>query len=183
LVTNAPPMNILFFLIVMLGLPFLMSAMRNSPWALVLAFVYTGFVGWTLGPILNFYIKEFANGPQMIMTALGSTGVIFLVLSAIALKPSRDFSHWGHFLFIGVIVVMVAFVLNYFFLKLPALQLAISAVIAFISGGYIMYQTNMIVKGGETNYVMATVVIFVSLVNIFLFILQMLSLFGGGGRR
>ncbi len=175
---NAAPVNIFLFLVVAIGFPFLLNAVRNSPWALVLTFAYTGFVGWSLGPILNFYIKTFSNGPSLIMMALGSTGLIFLGLSAFAMNTKRDFSHWGRFLMVGVIVAVVAMVAN-IFLKMPALQLAISVIFALISGAYIMYMTNQIIQGGERNYVIATVVLYVSLVNIFLTILQLLGMFGG----
>lgn len=176
---NANFVNIWLMLLVIIGFPFLLQSMRNSPFAIVITFAYTGFIGWYLGPILNMYIKNFTNGSELIMMALGATGIIFLVLSTIALKPSRDFSHWGKFLGIGVIVAIVAMVVNMFFIQLPMLQMGISLIFAFISGGYIMYITNQIIQGGETSYVMATVVIFVSLVNIFLFLLQFLGMFGG----
>ena len=97
---NAPAMNIWLSLVVMLGFPFLLQATRNSVWGLVFTFAYTGFIGWMIGPILNFYLTEFTNGAQLIMMAAGSTGLIFLTLSAIAMSPSRDFSSWGKFLMI-----------------------------------------------------------------------------------
>ena len=180
---NATFVNIWLALAVIIGFPFLLNKMRNSPMAIVLAFAYTGFLGWYIGPVLNMYIKSFSNGSELIMMALGSTGLIFLILSSIALKPSRNFSHWGRFLFIGISVAFVAMLVNVFFLHLPMLQLGISVVFAFISGGYIMYMTNSIIHGGETNYIVATVVIFVSLMNIFLTLLQVFALFGGSSRN
>ncbi|MDO8953431.1 MAG: Bax inhibitor-1 family protein [Gammaproteobacteria bacterium] len=178
---NASFVNIWMALIVFLGFPFVLNMVRDSPLALVLTFVYTGFVGWYIGPILNLYIKEFSNGSELIMTALGSTGLIFLILSAISMNTKRDYSSWGKFLAIGVIVGIVAMITN-IFLKMPMLQLGMSVIFAFISGGYIMYQTNMIVRGGETNYVIATVVLYVSLINIFLTLLQILGMFSGNRR-
>jgi modulator of FtsH protease len=144
----------------------------------VLTFAYTGFIGWYLGPILNMYIHNFSNGGQLIMMALGSTGLIFLILSAIAMNPNRDFTSMGTFLMVGVIMAVIAMVVN-LFLHLPALQLAISVVFALISGGFIMYETNQIIRGGETNYLVATVTLYVSIINIFLTLLQLLGMFSG----
>ncbi|MDF2940383.1 MAG: hypothetical protein K0R66_1025 [Gammaproteobacteria bacterium] len=178
---NAGFVNIWLALAIFIGFPFILNMTKDSPLAIVLTFAYTGFVGWYIGPILNLYINEFSNGSELIMTALGSTGLIFLVLSAIGMSAKRDFSSWGKFLFVGVIVAMVAAIAN-IFLKMPALYLGVSVIFALISGAYIMYQTNMIVRGGETNYVTATVVLYVSLVNIFLTLLQILGMFGGDRR-
>ena len=178
-IENAGFVNIWVALIVMIGFPFLLSAVRESPLALVLTFAYTGFIGWYIGPILNFYIENFSNGPQLIAMALGGTGLIFLVLSALSMNPAKDYSGWGRFLMVGVIVAFIASLLNVFLFKLPILQLGVSVIFSFISGGYIMYQTNAIVRGGEKNYVVATVVLYVSLVNIFLTLLQILGMFGG----
>lgn len=177
--TNAGPVNIFIMLIVMIGFPFLLNAIQNSAWAIPVTFLYTGFIGWTLGPILNFYIKDFSNGPSLIMLALGSTGLIFLILSALALNPKRDFTGIGSFLTVGIIIAFVASLLNIFLFHVPALQLAISVIFALISGGYILYTTNSIVHGGCNNYIIATVMLYVSLVNIFLTMLQLLSIFGG----
>lgn len=182
IVQNAGFVNIWVMLIVMIGFPFLLQATRNSPIALPLTFAYTGFIGWYLGPILNLYIQNFSNGSELIMMALGATGGIFLVLSALSLNVSKDFSHWGRFLTVGIIIAFVASLINIFFLKLPMMQLAVSVVFAFISGGFIMWQTNAIVRGGETNYVTATVMLYVSLINIFLTLLQILGMFGGDRR-
>ena len=179
IVANAGFVNIWLALVVIIGFPFLLNAFRNSPVAIILTFAYTGFIGWYIGPVLNFYIKTFSNGSELIMLALGSTGLIFLILSAIAMRPTANYAHWGRFLFIGVIVAFIAALVNMFFLHLPMLQLGISVIFSLISGGYIMYMTNAIVRGGETNYVVATVVIFVSLINIFMTLLQLLAMFGG----
>ncbi len=176
---NAAPVNTWLFLLVIIGFPFALNATRNSPIALVLTFIYTGFIGWSIGPILNFYIESYSNGPQLIMMALGSTGLIFLLLSAISMNPAKDYSGWGRFIMVGVIVAFVASLLNIFLFKLPVLQLAISVIFSFISGAYIMYETNAIVRGGERNYIIATVVLYVSLVNIFLTLLQILGMMGG----
>ncbi len=176
---NAAPMNIVLMLVVVIGFPFLLQATKNSPLGVVFTFAYTGFIGWMLGPILNMYIANFSNGSEIIMMALGSTGLIFLGLSAFALNTKRNFSHWGRMLFIGMIVAFVASLLNIFLFKIPAFQLAISVLFSIVSAGYIMYQTNAIVHGGEKNYLVATVVLYVSIINIFLTLLQLLSLFAG----
>ena len=178
-VQNSSFVNIWLALIVIIGFPFLLQATKNSPLGLILTFAYTGFIGWYIGPVLNFYISNFSNGSQLIMLALGGTGLIFLALSLFSLNPNKDFSSWGRFLTIGVVIAFVLALVNMFFFKLPMLQVAVSIAFSFISGGYIMYQTNMIVRGGETNYLVATVVLYVSLVNIFLTLLQILGMFGG----
>ncbi len=176
---NAGFVNIWVMLIVMIGFPFILQRVKDSPIGLLLTFAYTGFIGWYIGPILNMYLHNFSNGGQLITMALGGTGLIFLLLSLLSLNPNKDYSGWGRHLVIGAVVVMVAMLLNVFFFKLPMFQLGISIVFSFISGGFIMYQTNMIVRGGETNYITATVVLYVSLVNIFLTLLQILGMFGG----
>lgn len=177
--TNAAPLNIWAMLIGSFGLLFGIMFTRNSPVGIILTFLFTAFQGWVLGPILNFYIHEFSNGGQLIMTALGSTGVIFLVLSGIAMNPARDFSHWGRFLMIGLIVAIVASLLNMFWLKMPGMQIAMSLIFTFIFGGFILYDTNRIVRGGETNYVMATVALYLDILNLFLNLLQLLAMFSG----
>lgn len=174
----APLINPIMTLVVYFVLLFAIQATRNSPMGIVLTFALTGFLGWTLGPILNFYITTFSNGSELIMMSLGATGAIFLGLSAIALNPSRDFSRMGSFLGVGALVALVAIVIN-LFLQMPALYLALSVIIAFISGGFILWQTNQIVRGGETNYILATVTIYISILNIFMTILQFLGMFAG----
>ncbi len=180
--SNAAPIGLLPLLIGFLGLPFLIQWLRNSAFALPLTFVFTGFVGWTLGPILNLYIAEFTNGSQLIMMALGGTGLIFVGLTAISLNPSRNFSHLGKFVAVGAVVAILGMLINVFFLHLPALQLMISVAFSLISGAVIMMQTNAIVNGGETNYVSATIMIYISLLNIFMMLLQVLGMFGGNRR-
>lgn len=179
--TGAGFINVFLILLGYIGLPMLIQANRNSGLGIVFTFAYTGFVGWTLGPILNQYVNAFSNGAELIMMALGSTGLIFLGLSALAMNPNKDFTNWGSFLGIGALVAMVAMIAN-IFLHLPGLQLAVSLAFALISGGFIMLQTNAIVRGGETNYVLATVNLYASIVNIFLTLLQLLGMFGGNNR-
>lgn len=178
MVYSVGQLNPLLFILVYFGLFFAIAKTRNSSMGIVFTFALTGFLGWTLGPILNMYLATFTNGGQLIMMALGGTGTIFLILSALALNPKRNLANWGSFLFVGVLVAFVAMLLN-LFLQLTALQLAISCVFFFLSAGIIMWQTNMIVHGGETNYIMATVTLYVSIFNMFLILLQFLGMFAG----
>ena len=178
MVYSVGQLNPLLFLLVYFGLFFAVAKTRNSSAGIFFTFALTGFLGWTLGPILNMYLATFVNGSELIMMALGGTGTIFLVLSALALNPNRNLASWGSFLMVGVLVGFAAVLLN-LFLQLSALQLAISCIFFLVSGGLIMYQTNMIVHGGETNYLMATVTLYVSIFNMFLILLQFLGMFAG----
>lgn len=178
-IANALPIvNPIITLLVYFGLLFGIQAMRNSPIGILLTFLLTGFLGLTLGPILNFYLTTFSNGAELVMMSLGATGAIFLGLSVIALNPARDFSKLGSFLAVGSLVCLAVIVAN-LFLKMPAVHLALSLMIAFISGGLIIWQTNQIVRGGEKNYITATVTLYVSILNIFLTMLQFLAIFAG----
>ena len=175
---SVPALNPIMTLLVYFGLLFGVQATRNSPMGLVLTFALTGFLGLTVGPILNFYLETFSNGAELIMMSLGATGAIFLGLSVVAMNPDRDFTKLGSFLAVGSIVCLVAIVAN-LFLQMPAIHLALSLMIAFISGGMILFQTNQIIKGGEKNYITATVTLYISILNIFLTILQFLAMFAG----
>ncbi|WP_150466208.1 Bax inhibitor-1/YccA family protein [Francisella sp. SYW-9] len=173
--TGAAIMNPILMLVVYIGLLFGINATKNSPWGIVLTFALTGLLGYSLGPILNLYIHQFKNGAELIMMAFGTTGLIFLGLSAISMSPARNFNRVGSFC---AIVAIVALVLN-IFLQIPALGFVISIVFAFISGGFILWQTNAIVRGEETNYILATVNIYVSLFNIFITLLQIFGAVAG----
>jgi len=177
MVTNAKP-NLLLTLIGIYGLMFLTSALRNSGWGLVATFAFTGFMGYTLGPILNLVLHNYANGAQILMTSLGATGVIFFALSAYVLTTRKDFSYLGGFLFIGITVAFLASIAGLFF-HLPALHLAISAAFVLLSSGLILFHTSNIIQGGERNYIMATISIYVALYNIFVSLLQLFTAFGG----
>ncbi|MED7788817.1 Bax inhibitor-1/YccA family protein [Francisella sp. 19X1-34] len=176
--TGAAIMNPILMLVVYIGLLFGINATKNSHWGIVLTFALTGLLGYSLGPILNLYIHQFKNGAELIMMAFGTTGLIFLGLSAISMSPARNFNRVGSFCAIGAIVAIVALVLN-IFLQIPALGFVISIVFAFISGGFILWQTNAIVRGEETNYILATVNIYVSLFNIFITLLQIFGAVAG----
>jgi modulator of FtsH protease len=175
---NARFFNPFLFIIVALAFPFALQALRNSVWGIVLTFAYTAFMGWAIGPLLNTYIHNFSNGPQLIMMALGGTGLIFLGLSAIALNPKRDFSKLAPFIFVGFIVAIVLMLVG-LFVHMAAFQISVSILFSIISGAVILFQTNAIIHGGERNYLIATVNLYVSIINIFLTLLHLLSIFGG----
>ena len=158
------------------GLLFAIHRFQNSAWALPAVFALTGFMGYTLGPILTHYLS-LPGGAQTISMALGATGVTFLSLSAYALTTRKDFSFMGSFLFMGMVIAMLAGLAAIFF-EIPALSLAVSAMVALLSAGLLLFETSQIVNGGERNYVMATVSLFVSVFNLFT---SLLALFGFGG--
>ena len=147
---------------------------RNSSWGIVWTFVLTGWLGLTLGPILEAYIKFLPNGSQLVMTSLGVTAAAFLGLSAYAVKSEKDFSFLGGFLCVGAIGAFVLGLVAYFF-HLPTLSLVVSGMFLLVSGGYILWQTSEIIRGGETNYILATVTLYVAIYNMFLSLLQLLG--------
>lgn len=175
--TNAPSLG-LMSLFVYIGLMFAISATRNSIWGLVLTFVFTGFLGYSLGPILNMMLSTYANGGQIIMTALGATGIIFLALSGYALTTKKDFSYLGGFIFAAAAVGLLLALGNIFF-QIPGLQLIIAGAFALISAGLILFETSQIINGGERNYIMATIGLYIALYNLFVSLLQLLGAFGG----
>lgn len=171
-------MNPLIMIVGAYGLMFLTQALRNSPMGLISVFAFTGFMGYALGPVLNFCISQFANGPQLIAMAFGGTGIIFFGLSAYALTTRKDFNYLSGFLFVAMMVVLLAMIAGIFF-QMPALQLLISAAFVLISSGLILFQTSEIIHGGETNYISATVSLYVSIYNLFVSLLNLLSAFSG----
>jgi modulator of FtsH protease len=175
--SNAAPVNIWVILIGFYGLLFLTHKMANSAWGLLCVFALTGFMGYTLGPILGYYMAS-ANGSQLVMTALGGTAFIFFGLSAYALISKKDFSFLSGFMMAGFLVILAAVVAN-IFLQIPALQLALSAAFMLFSSAAILMQTGAIINGGERNYILATVTLYVSLYNIFISLLNLLTAFGG----
>ena len=177
-VLNMPPMGLLITLVGYFGLLFLTAKTRDSVWGLVSVFALTGFMGLTLGPIINAYLA-LPNGDQIVMMAMGGTGIIFLGLSGYALTTRKDFSFMGGFLMVGILVAFLAGLASVFF-TMPGLSLAVSAMFVLLMSGLILYQTSQIIHGGETNYIMATVTLFVSIYNLFLSLLQLLGAFGGG---
>lgn len=168
-------MNILVFFIGAYGLMFLVHKTANSAIGLLSTFAFTGFMGFTLGPILSAYLT-LPNGAQLIMTALGMTGVTFVGLSAVALITRKDFSFLANFLMAGAIVLIIAMVAG-IFLQIPALSLMVSAGFVLFASAAILYQTSEIVhRGGETNYILATITLYVSIYNLFVSLLSILGI-------
>ncbi|HFQ91976.1 MAG TPA: Bax inhibitor-1/YccA family protein [Chromatiales bacterium] len=178
MVMNLPHPGLLLTLAGYIGLLFATAKFRNSSLGLVFVFALTGFMGYTLGPILNAYLS-LPNGNQLVMTALGGTGAIFLGLSAYALTTRKDFSFMGGFLFAGILVAFLGG-LGAVIFAMPVLSLAISAMFVLLMAGLILYQTSEIIHGGETNYIMATVTLYVSIFNLFTSLLHLLGAMSGG---
>lgn len=178
MVTNAKGPGILLLLVGMFGLSFLVSALRNSAWGILAAFAFTGFMGYTIGPIINVYLHTFANGAQIVMTALGATGVIFLGLSAYVLTTRKDFSYLGGFLFAAIMVAFVVGIGAALF-NIPMLSLIVSGVFALLASGLILFHTSQIIHGGEQNYITATLSLYIALFNLFISLLNILGSFAG----
>jgi modulator of FtsH protease len=127
---------------------------------------------------LNFYIHQFANGPELVMTALGATGVIFFTLSAYVLTTRKSFSYMGGFLAIAVMTAFLAGLASMIF-NLPTLSLLVSGVFVLVSSGFILYHTSEIIQGGERNYIVATISLYIAIFNLFVNLLRLLSVFAG----
>ncbi len=154
---------------------FVLPRTANSATGIPVLFAITGLLGFGLGPVLSYYL---AINPSIVMTALGGTGVIFLGLSAYALTTRKDFSFLAGFLMVGMFVILGAALLN-IFLGIPALFLTVNAAVILIMSGFILYETSQIIHNGETNYIMATASLFLSLINLFQALLQILGAFSG----
>ncbi|KAA3652976.1 MAG: BAX inhibitor (BI)-1/YccA family protein [Proteobacteria bacterium] len=170
---NLPHPGLIITLVGYFGLLFLTSKLRNSAGGILAVFALTGFMGYTLGPIISHYIN-LPNGTQTVMTAMAATGAIFLGLSGYALTTRKDFSFMGGFLMVGIIVAFLAG-LGAIFFSIPALSLTVSAAFVLLMSGLILYETSNIIHGGETNYIMATVTLFVSIFNLFTSLLHLLG--------
>ncbi len=168
-----PHPGLIVTLIGYFGLLFVTTKLRDSGWGLVSVFALTGFMGYTLGPIVSHYLG-LPNGGQTVMTAMAGTAAIFLGLSSYALTTRRNFSFMGGFLMVGILVAFLAG-LGAIFFEMPVLSLAVSAMFVLLMSGLILYQTSEIIHGGETNYVMATVTLFVSIFNLFTSLLHLLG--------
>ncbi|MBI5613146.1 MAG: Bax inhibitor-1/YccA family protein [Gammaproteobacteria bacterium] len=175
--TNASMLNVWVVLIGYFGLLFVTHKLRNSAWGIAAVFALTGFMGYTLGPILNIYVTHVANGSQLIAYALGATGAIFLGLSAYVLTTRKDFSFMGGFLMIGILLAFIAGIAN-IFLAIPALALTVSSLFVLLMAGMILYETSAIVHGGETNYILATVTLYVTIYNLFTSLLHLFGVLG-----
>ena len=170
---NLPHPGLMLTLVGYFGLLFLTAKFRDRALGLAFVFALTGFMGYTLGPILNVYLG-LPNGPQLVMTALGASGAVFLALSGYALTSRRDLSFMGGFLMVGILVAFLAG-LGAIFFQMPALSLAVSAMFVLLMSGLILYETSNIIHGGETNYIMATVTLYVSIFNLFTSLLHLLG--------
>ncbi len=173
---NLPHPGFLITLVGYFGLLFLTSKFRNSGLGLVFVFALTGFMGFTLGPIISMYLK-LPNGSELVMNALGATAVTFVGLSAYALTTRKDFSFMGGFLMAGIIVAFLAGIGAYFF-EMQGLSLVVSAMFVVLMAGLILFQTSAMVNGGETNYIMATITLYVSIYNMFTSLLHLMGALG-----
>jgi len=157
------------------GLLFLTYRLRNSTGGIVAVFGLTGFMGLTLGPLLSAYLVAVPNGGELVMTALGVTGLLFLGLSAYVLRTRKDLRSMGGFLMVGMFGLL-AVILVGLFVDLSAFQMAISAGVVLLMAGFILYETSAIIHGGQTNYILATVSLYVSLYNVFVNLLMLLGM-------
>jgi modulator of FtsH protease len=175
---GVPPIAYLgsVILAMVLGI-FVLPRTANSSKGIGVIFLITGLLGFGLGSVLSLYLA-LPNGPQIIATAFGGTGIIFLGLSGYALTSKRDFSFMGGFLFAGMMVLVLAMIAN-IFLQMPALSLAVSGGIIMVMSGFILFDTSRIISGGETNYIMATYGLYLSIFNIFISLLNILGIMGG----
>jgi modulator of FtsH protease len=171
---NAPMLNIWITLGGYFGLLYATMKTRDSALGLLFVFLLTGFMGYTLGPIINAYLTFLPNGGEVVMMALGTTAVTFVGLSVYAIRSERNFSFMGGFLMVGILAAFVLGLVAYFF-NMPALSLAVSGLFVLLMSGLILYQTSEIIHGGETNYISATVTLYVSIYNLFT---SLLHLFG-----
>jgi len=172
-----PIMSSLLMFGAMMGMLFMVAALRNSVWGIVALLGFTFVAGVLLGPILQVAL-HLKNGAQLVGMAAGGTGIIFFVLAGIATVTKKDFSFMGKFLMIGLVMLIVASLANLFF-QIPALSLTISAIAVMIFSAYILFDVSQIVRGGETNYLMATLALYMDIYNLFINLLNLLMAFGG----
>ena len=177
IIVQNPVISTLVMLAGVIGLQFAIAANRNSGIGIALLLLMTGILGWWLGPLLAVALA-LKNGPALVGYAAVGTGVVFAVMAVIATTTRRDFSFMGKFLFVGMIVLLVALLAN-LFLQIPALGLTISSLVIVVFSLFLLYDLSRIVNGGETNYIMATTGVYLSLFNIFANLLHLLMAFGG----
>lgn len=173
---NAPRVPFLLHIVVFFALLFGIEKTKNSGAGVALTFLFTGYMGFNLGPILNMYLS-IPNGSELITSAFSMTAIAFLSLSAFAVTTKKDFSFLSSFIMVGTVVVLVGVLAAWIF-ELPSLALALSVGIVLLSCALILWQTGEIVNGGETNYISATVTLYVSIYNLFLSLLQILGVMG-----
>ena len=164
------------FVIGIFAFSFAINAARNSAWGIVIGFAFSGFLGVVTGANVNYALAAYSNGGLLVVSAFALTAILFVGLSAYAMVTKRDFSGWFAFLGIGTLAIFAAFILNYW-LALPALALAISTMVVLLACGWIIWQTQMIVRNGETNYILAATGL---LADIFVLFNNLLALLGFG---
>jgi modulator of FtsH protease len=180
-VTNAGYGSSMIVSLVGLGLLFVINGLRNSVWGIVGVFAFTGCMGYSMGPLLNHFIRGYSNGGQLIAIAFGGTGLTFLLSSGYLMVTKKELSSWSKFLMIGLVVCIVASLANIFF-KMPAIQLAVSSAMVLISTMLMMFDTSRIINGGERNYILATVSLFLDILMLFQNLLILLGAFSGNSR-
>ncbi len=175
---NMPHLGVLITLGGYFGLLFITTKLRNSAWGILSIFALTGFMGLTLGPVINMYLQAFSNGAELVALSMGSTGAIFIGLSSYALTTKKDFSFMGGFLMVGILTAFLLGIGAMIF-QLPLLSLAVSGVFILLMSGLILYQTSEIIHGGETNYIMATITLYITIYNLFMSLLHILGAVAG----
>lgn len=177
-VTNAPYLGLGATLLLNIGLIYLVNVLRNSAWGILAVFLFTGFFGYTLGPIINAVLANYVNGSEIIATSLGLTGSIFFALSCYAMVSRKDFSYLAGFLIAGFMIAFIGSLMAVF-MHVPVLSLIVSSIFVLITSGMILFETSQIINGGETNYINATITLYVQIYNLFVSLLHILSMFSG----
>jgi len=177
IILQHPIIASLVMLAAVIGLQFAIVANRNSPIGIVLLLAMTGILGWWIGPMLN-YALALKNGAMLVGYAAGGTGLVLFAMATIATTTKRDFSFLGKFLFVGMIALIIAMFANMFF-QIPALALALSTIAIVIFSLFLLHDLSRIVTGGETNYIVATTGVYISLLNVFVNLLQLLMALTG----
>ncbi len=172
-----PHPGLILTLVGYFGLLFAVHKLKDSGWGILSVFALTGFMGFTLGPVISRYLG-LPNGGEIVMQAMGGTAAIFVGLSAYAVTTKKDFSFMGGFLMVGILLAFLASLAAIFF-EIPALSLTVSATFVLLMSGLILFETSNIIHGGETNYVLATVTLFVSIFNLFTSLLHLLGFMNG----
>lgn len=178
LVSQAKPVGIFLTVVGMFGLSMLVHKLKDSAWGIAAIFAFTGFMGYILGPILGLYLSTYSNGAQLIATAMGTTGIIFAGLSGYALVTKKDYNYMGSYIFVIGLVAFIAGIGGIVF-NMPILNLVVSGVFALISAAYILFHMSNLINGGETNYIAATISLYIAIFNLFLSLLRILSVFAG----
>lgn len=176
IVLNLPPLAALVCMIASFIMIFVVNKTADSAKGIAMIFIFSILMGMSLGPMLQMYLKM-ANGPSLVFQAFAGTALIFFSLSAYTLTTRKDFSFMGGFLVVGLIVALVAIIAN-IFLHIPALSLTISAVVILLMSGFILFDTSRIIHGGETNYIRATIALYLNVYNIFVHLLSILGIAG-----